>query len=132
MVEPRRRGVSGKISPEAAQLITMDEIAGRLADLYEQGERNVARGEPWTRVVAVTGTPTLIAFEAYSYTMFNDGPGTVFTDPQNPQVSTTASVNAGLEQGDSEPVALGTRRDIRFWIACAAEETATVRIRGTL
>lgn len=132
MTSPRRRGIEGKVTPEAAQLITQDEIAGRLADLFDLIESTISHGNAWTRVVDVTEIPKRVVFEAHSYTLFNDGTATIFTEPNGPQVITDSSIVAGVDQGDQDYVALGSRRTVEFWIACAEGETARVRIRGTV
>ena len=133
-----RRQLDGKVTPEAAQFIQLDDLnirMGKMVKLLEVlTENDIKRQqrEPlgifWDRVVNVTTAPVEVTIDAVSYTLVNDGPATVYTDTSQ-QVFTGAS-KAGLIAGESDNVQFGGRTRTTFWVATSSG-TATLRIRGT-
>lgn len=124
-----QRPPDGKVTPEMAMFIQLDELNGRLAEVADLLRSARSTGKQFTQVISVTDVPQLVWFVAYGYTMYNDGTGTVYTS-DGPQVIAVAAQQAGLASGESDVVNLGALQAVQFWIATTAGATATVRIRA--
>ena len=128
MLGRREAPLDGKVTPEMAMFIQLDELNGRLAEVADLLRQARSTGKQFTQVLAVTTVPQYVWFRAYGYTVYNDGAGAVFTgDTQN--VVTVSPPNASLASGESDVVNLGSLQDVAFWIATSTG-TATVRIRA--
>lgn len=134
----QERRLDGKVSPEVAQFIQLDDLNLRvskmvkLLEILASNEERRQQLEPqgifWDRVVNVSTVPVEVTIKAASYTLVNDGPATVYTDSSQ-QVTTSAN-KAGLNAGDNDSAAFGRVTRVTFW-AATASGTATLRIRGT-
>ena len=77
----KRKESLSKVTPEALQLIYLDEIAGLLNDQLERMEES--EGSGLIDTVSVTVTSPIFELSVpdwYSFTIFNDGPNPVFVD----------------------------------------------------
>lgn len=124
-------GHDAKITPEMAVFVQLDELNGRMAELTALIASTIPKGINFSvDPISVTDVPTEVRFDVIGYTLFNDGPNTIFTSDYGPAISTGGE--SGLESGDSDVKNLVAPRRVIFWIVCAALETATVRIRGLI
>lgn len=77
-----RQKIDGKVTPEAAQLIMLDEIAGLLHDQLQRMEEAEAEGV--IDQISLPITPAIyeliIKPPWYSFSLVNDGPAPVFID----------------------------------------------------
>ena len=122
-----REKVDAKVTPEMAIFVQLDELNGRIGQLTEMIDSTRAHGLRHTRIISVTDVPQIVVFDAIAYTLYNDGPNTVYTSDQGPQVMT--GVEAGLASGESDYVDLRRRQPTQFWVACASAGTASLRLR---
>ena len=74
--------IEGKVTPEAAQLIMLDEIAGLLHDQLDRMEESEAEG--LVDQISLPITPAIYELTVsppwYSFSLVNDGPAAVFID----------------------------------------------------
>ena len=122
-----RPQLEGKVTPEMAMFILLDEIAGRLAAVEGILKNQQAEGHFYNITLSVTAVPQEVRFKAFGYTLFNDGANEVYTSEQ--QNVDTGSRAGAIQAKASDQVSFGAIVDTRFWIACASGETASVIIR---
>lgn len=129
--DPSQGKIDAKVTPEMATFIMLDELNTRMAEFVDLTKQAFAEGKERSWVVNVTPIPQEVEFFAKSYTLFNDGNSTVFTQEiGDGTLNTISTENAGLEAGDDESVQLGRKTLVRFRIACPSGGSAIVRIRA--
>ena len=118
----RRSPLPLEVTPEAFQIMLLDEIAGRLGEMQ-------AKGVLYDKTVPITAALEEIYFPSplISIDVFNDGPNMIFFNFNNSQVE----MDGGLSNG--ETIGYNAQRPAfyRIRIRCAIDgETASVRLKG--
>jgi hypothetical protein len=124
------RKVEGKVTPEVLQTILLDEIAGRLAEIYESMQEERAEGvvEP-IEPISVTEEPRRVValFKPwFDVTVVNDGPDDVWV-----MVNTEKSFEWHRVPKD-ETYKVDMKRGIikDVLLKCEPSKTASVRLVG--
>lgn len=135
---PLREALETKVSPEALQVMYLDEIAGKMDDLsnrmLEVGDSLLAikalmpkTPEGITANSSASATETLdsLAFSpaVFSCQINNDGPNPVFVDINN-----APSGNAPLNAGDQIVFDMHAPKIGNLYYKCAAGQTASLRM----
>jgi len=123
------------VKPEAMTVITLDEIAGRLADLYEL-EREVLgfmkKSEPQGLIHPVTldATEDLETYEPptpwFSVDVYNSGPNTVYVG-----INDKAKEFKAIERNRARTFDFGMAKIEKIYYKCNSGETATFDLTGT-
>lgn len=117
-----------RLSPEQLMVVTLDEIAGRLADQAAKGvlaSKNFTIGTRWYPLI----------HGWISCTIYNDGPDDIYIRLRNDEGKDTpwAEGEAPLKSGENLILDLGARKQKTedgaptIWFICKAG-TATIRI----
>jgi hypothetical protein len=125
------RKVEGKVTPQVLQTILLDEIAGRLAEIYESMQEERAEGvvEPIEPVVITEEGRHLrppVGKPWMSMDLINDGPNSCWA-----LVNTSRSVDAHeIKKGETYTIDMKRPiiEDVYLW--CKPREEASLRIVG--
>lgn len=122
---------SQELPPDAHVFLQLNELNGRLEHLTRALVEDKPIGLEVNKVLHVTDQEQEVSFWAVSYTMYNDGTGSVYTqDKGTGTFAKDSTRNPPLRMNEPQVVNFGRRTNVNFLIACASGETATVRIRG--
>jgi len=123
--------VNGKVSPEAMQIILLDEIAGRLADLKKHMEWAQQGGmiHPLSETITAAMYERTCSPPWYSATIFNDGPNPVYPDVNRD--NNARNLITPLNMGDQMTMDFEQPKIKVLFMRCAVGQTANIRLFGT-
>jgi len=133
MAQERREKL--RVPPEAFTAITLEEIAGRLADLYQLDKEILAfmkRSEPQGLIQPVTleATEELQTYETptpwFSVDIYNSGPNTVYIG-----INDKAKEFKAIERNRARTFDFGRAKIEKIYYKCSSGETATFDLTGT-
>lgn len=111
--------------PEVLMLIYLDEIAGRLTEIYASMQKSaVGVVEPLSVSVADKSYMVKPSNPWISFTAFNDGPDPVYINVNEK----SGVLDTPLNSGDDLTVNMETAKIHRLYLQCDKGKTASVRI----
>jgi hypothetical protein len=119
-----QRRVDAKVTPEAMQTILLDEISGKLTDLWQKIDLQVPKGHVYSIPLALDTTSTKIVI-MFSASIHNDiGSADVYILDSDRDVNTG---DVPLKAGEMLDIALVERRATVYYVKTILG-VATVRI----
>ena len=120
------------LTDQGAIVAMLNENARLLNKLIDFQESTVPEGIPWKRPEATISstTATLLDFDAFAYTIYNDGPEAVWYDTDGEDFPTDAS-SSRLRSRNTLRHNLGKRQRVQLSFR-TAQNTAVLRVHGLL